>query len=674
MDPGLLLLLLLAAAALSSCSATHASSASSHTRRLLDVVVPAALPEEGVHPTAWQQSQHTTRRRLLITAIISASGLTDRAGRSNASAAAPAAPPAPAPPPAQAPAAQDTQPSPSDTSSWQRRTLQLPPHVYLISFVMLLAIMVALLSCHCYRMCRIAHRMRVAAELGITLNSAGATLHKRTPQAVIEALPVAKYASVHHARHHKKSNSISSPSKAAALAGSGGSSTPIAVTAAAAAPACAVEGSTTSSGADGSGRGGTRQRGLLMSAALQIREHIARSTGISTLPSTTSTSSGGAATSSGGAVVEITPAPGGLTPPAPASLAAGPSLLAATSLTRKSASAASAAGTGAGAVGGGSSSSGAEPCAICFDEFAPDDDVKQLPCGHFFHPGCIDEWLLRVSLHRGATRTAWLSLAALRQCVVHPCTLRHSRLPPDTLCCGCCCCWLHPQDITCPLCKGMVLDATMLEQQQLLAEALQTSLGSVGSIMQRTQLLARLNQRNRQQQPQEDGQELAQAPASGRQRRSGNRQRRRRLSGLRQHSAPPAPIGLLGRATPVAAEEGAGDGAAGTLPAAATAAGAQQQQQRQQEQQPAGGRSRGGTMQELADLAHIAILGFARERGRARATGAASTAAAPVSAAAGVAAAPAGVAAAPAGGQQTASSSSSRATDIELGLGGSRRG
>lgn len=624
MDPGLLLLLLLAAAALSSCSATHASSASSHTRRLLDVVVPAALPEEGVHPTAWQQSQHTTRRRLLITAIISASGLTDRAGRSNASAAAPAAPPAPAPPPAQAPAAQDTQPSPSDTSSWQRRTLQLPPHVYLISFVMLLAIMVALLSCHCYRMCRIAHRMRVAAELGITLNSAGATLHKRTPQAVIEALPVAKYASVHHARHHKKSNSISSPSKAAALAGSGGSSTPIAVTAAAAAPACAVEGSTTSSGADGSGRGGTRQRGLLMSAALQIREHIARSTGISTLPSTTSTSSGGAATSSGGAVVEITPAPGGLTPPAPASLAAGPSLLAATSLTRKSASAASAAGTGAGAVGGGSSSSGAEPCAICFDEFAPDDDVKQLPCGHFFHPGCIDEWLLR--------------------------------------------------DITCPLCKGMVLDATMLEQQQLLAEALQTSLGSVGSIMQRTQLLARLNQRNRQQQPQEDGQELAQAPASGRQRRSGNRQRRRRLSGLRQHSAPPAPIGLLGRATPVAAEEGAGDGAAGTLPAAATAAGAQQQQQRQQEQQPAGGRSRGGTMQELADLAHIAILGFARERGRARATGAASTAAAPVSAAAGVAAAPAGVAAAPAGGQQTASSSSSRATDIELGLGGSRRG
>jgi hypothetical protein len=60
--------------------------------------------------------------------------------------------------------------------------MQLPPHVYLISFVMLLAIMAALLSCHCYRMCRIARRMRQAAELGITLSPAGATLNKRTPQ------------------------------------------------------------------------------------------------------------------------------------------------------------------------------------------------------------------------------------------------------------------------------------------------------------------------------------------------------------------------------------------------------------------------------------------------------------------------------------------------------------
>jgi hypothetical protein len=41
-----------------------------------------------------------------------------------------------------------------------------------------------------------------------------------------------------------------------------------------------------------------------------------------------------------------------------------------------------------------SSSSGGEPCAICFEDFAPDDDVKQLPCAHFYHCGCIDEWLV----------------------------------------------------------------------------------------------------------------------------------------------------------------------------------------------------------------------------------------------------------------------------------------
>jgi hypothetical protein len=62
--------------------------------------------------------------------------------------------------------------------------------------------------------------------------------------------------------------------------------------------------------------------------------------------------------------------------------------------------AAAAAAAASGSVPAGvqpSSSGGAEPCAICFDEFAADDDVKQLPCGHYFHPGCIDEWLIRVS-------------------------------------------------------------------------------------------------------------------------------------------------------------------------------------------------------------------------------------------------------------------------------------
>ena len=34
-----------------------------------------------------------------------------------------------------------------------------------------------------------------------------------------------------------------------------------------------------------------------------------------------------------------------------------------------------------------------ETCAICVDEFIAGETVKVLPCNHFFHPQCIDEWL-----------------------------------------------------------------------------------------------------------------------------------------------------------------------------------------------------------------------------------------------------------------------------------------
>jgi len=33
-----------------------------------------------------------------------------------------------------------------------------------------------------------------------------------------------------------------------------------------------------------------------------------------------------------------------------------------------------------------------EPCAICFDA-SPGDEWRILPCGHRFHPQCVDEWL-----------------------------------------------------------------------------------------------------------------------------------------------------------------------------------------------------------------------------------------------------------------------------------------
>lgn len=36
----------------------------------------------------------------------------------------------------------------------------------------------------------------------------------------------------------------------------------------------------------------------------------------------------------------------------------------------------------------------AEPCCpICLADLAPDDEVRILPCKHFFHKACVDEWL-----------------------------------------------------------------------------------------------------------------------------------------------------------------------------------------------------------------------------------------------------------------------------------------
>lgn len=31
---------------------------------------------------------------------------------------------------------------------------------------------------------------------------------------------------------------------------------------------------------------------------------------------------------------------------------------------------------------------------ICFECFEEDDELRPLPCGHSFHRGCIDDWLL----------------------------------------------------------------------------------------------------------------------------------------------------------------------------------------------------------------------------------------------------------------------------------------
>ncbi|TMW56746.1 hypothetical protein Poli38472_006756 [Pythium oligandrum] len=33
-------------------------------------------------------------------------------------------------------------------------------------------------------------------------------------------------------------------------------------------------------------------------------------------------------------------------------------------------------------------------CAVCYTEYAPEEEVRALPCLHFYHRECIDQWLL----------------------------------------------------------------------------------------------------------------------------------------------------------------------------------------------------------------------------------------------------------------------------------------
>lgn len=42
-------------------------------------------------------------------------------------------------------------------------------------------------------------------------------------------------------------------------------------------------------------------------------------------------------------------------------------------------------------------------CAICVDDFVKNQLVRVLPCGHLFHQGCVDEWLVK----RSRTCPSW---------------------------------------------------------------------------------------------------------------------------------------------------------------------------------------------------------------------------------------------------------------------------
>jgi hypothetical protein len=46
-----------------------------------------------------------------------------------------------------------------------------------------------------------------------------------------------------------------------------------------------------------------------------------------------------------------------------------------------------------------SSSAAQQPanCVICMSDFEEGEELRTLPCFHFFHSSCVDEWLKRNS-------------------------------------------------------------------------------------------------------------------------------------------------------------------------------------------------------------------------------------------------------------------------------------
>ena len=40
-----------------------------------------------------------------------------------------------------------------------------------------------------------------------------------------------------------------------------------------------------------------------------------------------------------------------------------------------------------------------EQCAVCLEQYCTGQELKQLPCSHFFHTGCIEQWLSTVSMN-----------------------------------------------------------------------------------------------------------------------------------------------------------------------------------------------------------------------------------------------------------------------------------
>lgn len=191
--------------------------------------------------------------------------------------------------------------------------------------------MSTLLMCHCYRIVRIAQRMRRGElQLGVQ-GAAGATEKRGTPRSVIDALPILKVSSAVAARPMLRALMAPAPPQSGQPSGSGEQGDAL--------PATAAHEGTEAAAA----------------AAADSSSH------------------------------PLQPVPPAQQQPAAAAAGASGSDAAEDAVDELGAVPAAAAAT----------DSADEPCAICLSPFERGEDVKQLPCAHFYHPECIDAWLER---------------------------------------------------------------------------------------------------------------------------------------------------------------------------------------------------------------------------------------------------------------------------------------
>lgn len=298
---------------------------------------------------------------------------------------------APLPPPQPPLLPPPASPPPADN----RGPIQLPAHVYLISFVLLLSIMVLLLSCHCWRLCRIANRMEAAgAAANVSITAADYFSRKRsTPDDVIGALPVLRYDAA-RADAARKALAAGGASTGAQPANGGCSSSSgarqVGSTSAPEAPLqSAVDGTVEAPGCADPGTAPVK-------ALAPVRSAVDPQDACNTVSVPDSPKGAGA-----NAQVS------GLTLPSAAGVAAAASSCdpAAEPVAVQSESAGAVPTSVGDDVGEAAGHDRArdgeqaveqneeEPCSVCMEEFEDHDDVKVLPCGHIFHVECIDSWL-----------------------------------------------------------------------------------------------------------------------------------------------------------------------------------------------------------------------------------------------------------------------------------------